>query len=284
MKTRPLRVQTVCLFMLLVFVPAAVLAGQSTITDANGYACMGADKSRKQTETEALANAKRAAVENASTYIKSETKVKDFQLEKDLIQAYANATVKVVQELEKAWYRDSAVGDCYRVRIKAEVIPDEVSMKKSEAIEEDPDAPLKVKAWTDKKQYRSGERIRIFLKGNKPFFARVLYKDVQGALHQLLPNPHRQDNYFLGGIVYELPAGNDKFDLEVSPPFGAESVIVYAGTDPLGDISLKPAGSVYEVQTKQETAGVQTRGIKITGKSKASSGFYEETVNLRTSK
>jgi hypothetical protein len=57
--------------MLLVFVPAAVLAGQSTITDANGYACMGADKSRKQTETEALANAKRAAVENASTYIKS---------------------------------------------------------------------------------------------------------------------------------------------------------------------------------------------------------------------
>jgi len=29
---------------------------------------------------------------------------------------------------------------------------------------------------------------------------------------------------------------------------------------------------------------VQTRGIKITGKSKASSGFYEETVNLRTSK
>jgi hypothetical protein len=35
---------------------------QSTITDADGYACMGEDKSRKQTEQSAMADAKRNAV------------------------------------------------------------------------------------------------------------------------------------------------------------------------------------------------------------------------------
>lgn len=245
---------------------------------------MGDDKSRKQTEVEALANAKRTAVEYASTYIKSETRVKDMQLEKDLINAYANATVKVLQELEKSWYRDAASGECFRTRIKAEVVPDQKSIRQETAAFEEPDAPLRVQVWTDKKDYRNGEKIRIFLKGNKPFFARVVYKDAKGSLLQLLPNPHRKDNYFLGGVIYEIPAGNDKFDLEVSPPFGAESVVVYAGTDPLGELSVSMSGPVYQVNSKPENVGVQTRGIKFTEKGKTASGFYEASLDIKTSK
>lgn len=272
------------LALLLILIPAAVPAGQSTITEAGGYACMGDDKSRKQTEVEALANAKRTAVEYASTYIKSETRVKDMQLEKDLINAYANATVKVLQELEKSWYRDAASGECFRTRIKAEVVPDQKSIRQETAAFEEPDAPLRVQVWTDKKDYRNGEKIRIFLKGNKPFFARVVYKDAKGSLLQLLPNPHRKDNYFLGGVIYEIPAGNDKFDLEVSPPFGAESVVVYAGTDPLGELSVSMSGPVYQVNSKPENVGVQTRGIKFTEKGKTASGFYEASLDIKTSK
>ena len=67
-----------------IFMVSTLYASQSTITEADGYACMGYDKSRKQTEEEAFTNAKRKAVEYASTYIKSETRVKDFQLEQGL--------------------------------------------------------------------------------------------------------------------------------------------------------------------------------------------------------
>src|SRR5271157_5079378 len=102
-----------------IFMVSTLYAAQSTITEADGYACMGYDKSRKQAEDEALTNAKRKAVEYASTYIKSETQVKDFQLQKDLIEAYANATVKIIQEIEKAWYKDASSGDCFRVKVKA---------------------------------------------------------------------------------------------------------------------------------------------------------------------
>lgn len=272
--------------IILLLAPAAVFSGQSTITNASGYACMGDDKSKKLTESEALANAKRNAAENASTYITSETRVKNFELEKDLINAYVKAEVRVIEVLEKSWYRDAASGDCHRMRIKAEVIPEEKSLKRIASDQDaldDPAAPLRVQLWTDKNEYRSSEKIRIFIRGNRPFFARILYKDVKGSLLQLLPNPHRKDNYFQGGVVYELPAGTDAYDLTVTPPFGKESIIIYASTEPQGDINVESAGAVYQVVSKPEVAGMQTRGIKFTKKEKTASGFYELSLDVKTS-
>ena len=262
---------------------------QSTITEAEGYACMGYDKSRKQTEEEAFTNARRIAVESASTYIKSETRVKNFQLEKDLIDAYANASVKTVQELERGWYKDASAGDCFRVKIKAEVVPDEKSMTRlsgAKEVTDDPQAPLQVQVWTDKKQYQKGEKIKIYLKGNKPYYARVLFKDAQGKLLQLLPNPYRKDHYFNGGAIYEIPSGNDKFDLDVAPPFGEENIIVYASSSPLGDIGLQSEGGIFRVTTDVKTAAEKTRGVRVkekTGDQKAgASEFFEAQTTIRT--
>jgi hypothetical protein len=263
-------------------------AAQSTITEAQGYSCAGEDKSRKQTEQESLADAKRNAVENALSYIKSETKVKDFQVEKDIMQAYSNATVKVIEVKEHTWYKDERSGDCYKTKIKAEIIPDEKAMNELAASKEnadDPSLPLSVKVWTDKKDYRGKEKVKIFLKGNRPFFARVLYVNVNGESLQLLPNPSRHDNYFNGGVVYEIPSGNDRFDLEVTPPFGDENIIVYASSTELGEIKLKKSGEVYEVKTKADDVGVRTRGIQLkekSGNDKPAESFYEGKVTVKT--
>jgi hypothetical protein len=266
-------------------------AAQSTITEAEGQACMGEDKSRKQTENEAYANTKRKAAENASTYIKSETKVKNMELENDLINAYANATIKIIQILDKGWFKDPTVGECYKLKIKAEVIPDEKSMvnlAKEESLGDDPSAPLKVRLWTDKKEYGQSEKIKIFIKGNKPFYARILYRDSRGTLLQLLPNPYRSDNYFQGAVIYEIPSGSDQFDLEVNPPFGEENIIVYASSSPLGELGLKHEGPFYKVTTRAKDVGQKTRGIKILQKSdaneKPASEFYEETLAVKTMK
>ena len=215
---------------MIILLAAPVYAAQSTIKIAEGSACMGDDKSRKQTETAALADAKRNAVESVKTYVSSATEVKDFELQKDLVSAYANATVEVLETLEKGWYKDPGQGDCYRIKLKAEVIPDEKAMKKAgakaaDAALDDPSLPLTVKVWTDKTSYAAGEKIRIYLKGNKPFFARVIYRDAVKNNLQLLPNPYRRDNYFQGGVIYEIPSGKDQFELEVNPPFGEENII-----------------------------------------------------------
>lgn len=274
-----------------IFINSIAYASQSTITEADGYACMGYDKSRKQTEEEALTNAKRKAVEYASTYIESETRVKDFQLEKDIISAYANATVKIIQELEKWWYKDQSAGDCYRIQIKAEVIPDENVMKrvsKEKSILDHPSAPLNVQIWTDRKEFRQGEKVKIYLKGNKPFYARVIYQDTGRNMVQLLPNPYRTDNYFNGGVVYEIPSGEDRFELEVSPPFGEEQIMVYAGTSRLGDISLESAGGLYRIRINTEEIEHLTRGVTIKakeeGKGPSASEFFEDNLMIRTRK
>ena len=281
--------RTFLVLLLFIYISSPLHAAQSTITDAEGYACMGADKSRRQTEQQALSEAKRNAVERTLSYIKSETMIKDFQLEKDVIGAYTNAAIKIVQELEKGWYKDASSGDCYRVKIKAEVTPDEKAMQKiseGKNINDDPSAPLTVQVWTGKKDYKQGEKIKVYIKGNKPFYAKILYKDAGGNIVQLLPNPFKRDNYFNGGVIYELPSGNDRFDLEVSPPFGREDVILYASTAQLGDLRLDTRGEVYRVKTEAGDIGIHTRGVKISqtgdGKAKSAAEFFEEKTVVNT--
>jgi hypothetical protein len=286
------------IFAILLFVKP-IHAAQSTITEAEGTACMGDSRSRKQTEDAALTDAKKKAVEHVSTYLTSESKVNNFVLEKDVLSAYAHAEVKLIQELSKEWYKDPNSGDCLKLTIKAEVIPDDAAMEKmakqSPAIVDDPSAPLTVRAWTDKKEYKEGEKVKIYIKGNKPFYARVLYKDASGGTLQLLPNPFRSDNYFNGGSIYEIPTGKDKFDLEVSPPFGEENVVVYASTSPLGEIKTEAAGGVYQVKTEARDIGMKTRGIKLIEKTEgnasstsaskpAASEFFEDNVVVKTEK
>ena len=265
-------------------------AAQSTITEAEGTASMGDDKTRKQTEQAALADAKRAAVEQTLTYLRSETVVKDAMLQSDVIDAYANASIRVVQEIKREWYKDEALGDCCRVRIKAEVIPDEQAMAKARDAQpanapDDPTAPLSVNTWTERKEYKTGEQVKLYLKGNKPFYARVVYTDAAGAMIQLLPNPYRADNYFNGGVTYEMPSGQDRFVLEVSPPYGTESITVYASTAQLGDVKLEAAGGVYTVKTKSADVGNKSRGIRIQEKGSgkpAPAEFSETTATIQT--
>lgn len=268
----------------------SVYAAQSTITEAEGTASMGDDKTRKQTEQAALADAKRSAVEYTLTYLRSETVVKDAMLQSDVIEAYANASVRVIQEIAREWYKDEMLGDCFRIRIKAEVIPDEKEMAKPKENQtaraaDNPTALLKVNVWAEKKEYKTGERMKFYIKGNKPFYARVVYKDANGDLIQLLPNPYRTSNYFNGGAVYEMPSGKDKFELEVSPPYGTESITVYASTAKLGNINLQATGGVYKVKSKADDVGDKTRGIKIQKKSDGTTTpaeFSETDITIKT--
>jgi hypothetical protein len=111
------------LILLLILIPLALHAAQNNITDSEGYACMGADFSRKETEKAAMVDAKRKAAEQVITYIRSETWVRDSQLEKDIIDSYTNGTVKILRT-KNAWYKDPRMGECFKVVIKAEIHPD----------------------------------------------------------------------------------------------------------------------------------------------------------------
>lgn len=89
-------------------------------------------------------------------------------------------------------------------------------------------------------------------------------------------------------LILEIPSGNDRFELEVSPPFGEENIIVYSSLTPLGDINLQETGGVYQVKTTAKDVGVRTRGVKLkekgAGKEQPASEFFEGQVVVRTGK
>ena len=126
--------------------------------------------------------------------------------------------------------------------------------------------PLEVKIWASEKTYREGEKILISLKGNKDFFAVVVYRDADGNLIKLLPNKFRSDASFEARRTYAIPDTKDRFDLEVSPPFGAESLHVFAASEALPKVSGDDIGGGL-VLLRQSLGQVKTllRGARVVG-------------------
>ena len=258
---------------------------RSAIVEADGYTFLSEDKTIKDLRNEAKAAAKREALEKGQTYIKSTTRVENFQLTYDLIESEAEGYVKILENKDHGITEDNR----YHYWIKAEV---EYSLKQPGSgapsdILKNKNAPLSVDVRTERKEYTAGEKIRIFIRGNKDFFARVVYRDVSGNLLQLLPNQHRKYNFFKGGEEFTIPGPGDRFNMEVGPPFGVENIIVYASNSPMGEVEVNKMGdSLYRVQGGLSNFSQKTRSVKIVTKDKLSTSqgaeFYEASCELIT--
>lgn len=272
------------LFVLTLFIKS-VFASTSVITESYGYACLSEDRTKRQAEEMAINDAKRNAAEKVSTKIKSQTLVEDLKLKNDIVESFASSNVKVIEQ-EGKWDKEPpAIGDCYKVRIKAEVIP---TFDKDKSIEtlliNDPSAPLVVNIFTNKKVYKVNDTVKIYLQGNKPFYAKIFYKDSSGQILQILPNPYRSDYHFEGGVIYEVPSARDRFELKIEPPFGEDEIILYASTTELGNVDTESVGAVYKVKmTNKDDLSLSTRGISLkpkTDNTQPSEEFFEKSLKV----
>jgi hypothetical protein len=258
---------------------------RSAIVEADGYAFLAEEKTIREIREEAIANAKRNAMERAETYIKSFTAVENFQMTYDLIQTGAEGYVRVLETKDHGITTDNR----YRYWIKAEVEYD-LRLPKIEAVENimvEKMAPLTIKVWTEKKEFQDGEKIKIFFRGNKDFYARIVYETAGGELIQILPNQHRTNNLFTAGKVWQVPDENDRFELVVDPPFGNEQIIIFASSADMGRASVESFGTdLYTIQGTLEEYASRTRGLKIQEQPNGSGGaeFYEATCQIRTLK
>ncbi len=150
----------------------------------------------------------------------------------------------------------------------------------------DQDAPLTVKVWTNKKQYRDGDSIEIYIQGNRDFYARIVDITSNGEIIQLLPNDYRKISFFEAGKVYNIPDKGDPFDLKVTRPYGEDQIVVYASEVPLGHVDMEAFGQGLSCYSgSRSSLAARTRGINIAPvHSGADSGaeFYEATWTLTT--
>lgn len=256
---------------------------RSSIHEMDGYAYLGEDMTLAQARKAAFSNAKRQALEMAKTHIESNTLVKDGVLEYDLIQTGAQGDVSILEQ------KDHGLKDNrYHVWIKAEV---EYGLrpaghKPKPAKMMSPDAPLTVKVWTPRKQYKRGEEVKIFVLGNRDFYARIVNMDSEGNVIQLLPNDYRDINLFQGGKVYKIPDAGDHFKIRVSPPYGEDQVVVYASDVPLGEVETESIGQgLRRYSGTRDLLAGRIRSVTVVPRpvgSPTGAEFYEATWTLKT--
>ncbi|MBD3290683.1 DUF4384 domain-containing protein, partial [candidate division KSB1 bacterium] len=173
----------------------------------------------------------------------------------------------------------------YHYWIKAEIryaLKSQPSQSYQETAAPQSGGPLTVKLWSVKDKYKAGEQMKFQMRGNKDFYARVIYIDAKGNKLQLVPNQFNSNNYFKGNETIEIPAPGSGFSITVSPPFGKEKVIVYASTKPQGDIiAASSGGPLLQVKDDMSVIEVQTRGVRI--EKNESAEFYETSCKIKTS-
>lgn len=244
---------------------------RSIIQYVDGYANVAGDKKLKDFRREAVSAAKRRALENTKKYLESKTKGNDFNLRYEIIKNRSGNFVTVLDKKDYGIEHKKR----YHVRIKAEV---KYKLKNSTAKET---APLTVKIWTDKKEYKEGEHINIYMEGNRDFYAKIVKVGTKGDVVQLLPNNYRQTSLFKKERTYKIPDEGDRFDLKVFPPFGIEKVIVYASELPLSRINMKTiAKGLYKYRGKRQSLDRSVRSALPVAKGQMVE-FYEAVWNIR---
>lgn len=270
---------------------------RSCIQTVDGYSYLSEDKTVAELRTAALNNAKQQALANARTYIRSHTEVDNFVLKSDEVLINAEGTVTILERQDFGIVDNSR----YHIRIKAEVeylIGDESWAKPqaptgkaapaNEPALPGSAAPLTVKVWSSQDRYRDGEKIEIFLQGNRDFYARVVDINERGEIVQLLPNEFRDNSHFQGGKRYRIPDQGDAFELTVSPPYGRDRIVVYASEVPLGEVAMQGIGQGLQAYDgDQKTLALATRGITVTAKKSPTSApavveFYEASHQFET--
>lgn len=257
----------------------------SMLVESTGVGCMGREHSRAEAEGLALAEAKRIAVEQCRTHVKSETDVQDGELARDIISAYGEAEVRLLGEPEHTWgqVEEGDYSDlCCTTHIRAEVVPVERPAAPAINRVDNPRGPLALELWTDRETYSSGEMLTFSFKANKPCYVVALYQDSEGNL--VMASQRARDKRYDGGTVYQLPAPGDGYSLMIVPPFGEDTLRIFASTRPLELPVGRLMSGMYVLDSPSRSIGSDLRGLVVVSEQADAGGaaeFAEAEVRIQ---
>lgn len=141
---------------------------------------------------------------------------------------------------------------------------------------------LDVRIWTDQKEYENGQKITLYLQGNRNFQGRIIRIDPEGRVHQILPNNYRQLSSFAKDKRYTLPDEGDRYELSAQPPFGVIRFIVYATPLPMSQVNLATTtGGIFRYRSSEKFFGRSVRHIIPSGEEQLAE-FYEALWEIKT--
>lgn len=256
------------LTLLLTLLPQLVRAEQ--VQTAEGQACYryGDKETPVQAKEEAIALARKTAVENHRVFIDSKSAVKDFQLEKDLIEAVSIGVlthVKILKEKEEdrtvcvtvtGLIDPTQTQKLIEQRMKAkDIVKDAMSQDVS------PRSTFGLKVWVNSSdgRYTEGEELIIHLQSESDGYLKLDYYQADGNVVHLVPNLFRGQGEIEKGKTYTFGGVMSAEQFVIQGPFGDELIKAF--------VSPQRIPEIYETKQLVEDSAshIQTMKMKLRG-------------------
>ncbi len=96
----------------------------------------------------------------------------------------------------------------------------------------------KVALWTNKTDFKIGEKMAVSFSVDKPMYVRVVVINSAGEVSTLFPNIHQNDSFCKPGVLYQVPPLQANFTLDVGGPAGTDKIRAVASATPIEAGSL----------------------------------------------
>ena len=107
---------------------------------------------------------------------------------------------------------------------------------------------LNVKLWTEKNDYRIGEKITFFVKAEKPCYLILLDVSPDGEAKIIFPNTDSGDNFLKGNQTFQVPQESSGMEFRIQGPAGLERVKALVSLQPVNPLDLVPQGGLYAIK------------------------------------
>lgn len=258
------------------FLPACDTAAQGppkAVETVHGSGCykFGDEETPAKARRAAMAIAQEDAVRKHHVFVDSSVRVKNFQLEEDLIQTASAAMLQDIhvdkedrkaQEIcitVSAKISPVSMEDMIRQRVNAKEIAQQAQ---SVLVPDQPTFGLKV--WTNKSDGRflENEKLIIYVQSDRDAYLKLDYFQADGTVVHLVPNVYRGQAFIKGGKKYAFGDETSPEQYIINAPYGAETIKAIVGVRPF-EPSLDGAEAVSD--SKAYLNGLQSglRGIKV---------------------
>ena len=247
----------------------ALAEGAKGLETVRGNACyrFGDDETPAKARRGAIALAQEQAIRSHRVFVESSTRVKNFQMEEDLIQTASAAMLQEMQ-IEKeerkaqeicitltAKISPVSIEDMIRQRLNAKEIARDAQ---GALVPEKPAFGLKV--WTNKPDGRflEDEKVVIYVQSDRDAYLKLDYFQADGTVVHLVPNVYRGQAFIKGGKKYAFGDETSPEQFVISEPYGAETIKAITGVRPFETAADedKPRGDSREYLQR-------LRGIKV---------------------
>lgn len=219
------------------------------------------------------------AIRSHRVFVESSTRIKNFQLDDDIIATTSVAMLKetTVEEVERkaqevcvtvrASLNPSSTEELIRQRLAAKEVAIEA---KAVVVPTQQDFGLKV--WTNSptNSFIENERLIIYVKSDRDAYLKLDYFQANETVAHLVPNKYRGQGHITGGKTYAFGDDTSPEHFIVQEPYGDEVIKAIASVTPF-DLSNEPVEVIGDSRAYIKT---NLRGIKLVA--------AESSVSLKT--